>query len=83
MSEETRSAYYAGLKGYRDYLAEMKTAKIEGIELGEANKEKYAEEKVKAEKIENARNCLKNGLSIEMACKITGLTEDEVIGIAL
>lgn len=45
MSEEARATYYAGLKSYRDHISQMKTAKREGIEEGEANKEKYAAER--------------------------------------
>ena len=75
MSEENRSAYYAGLKGYRDYLAEMKTSKNEGIELGieigEANK-----------KLEIAKKCLKRGMLVAEIADLTGLTEDEVRAIS-
>ncbi len=87
MSEEAQAIYFAGLKAYRDNYSIMKTAMSEGmekgIEKGEANKEKYAEEKAKAKQLEMAKNCLKNGLSIEMTVKLTGLTEDEIKDIAI
>ncbi len=72
MSEEAQAAYYAGLKAYRDNISKIKTARNEGIEEG-----------IEIGKIEMAKNCLKNGLSIEMTAKLTGLTEDEIRGIVV
>jgi predicted transposase/invertase (TIGR01784 family) len=76
MSEEALSTYLAGLKEYRDNISKIKTAKREGIEEGiEIGKME--------EKIELAKSCLKNGLSIEMTVKLTGLTEDEIRNITV
>jgi hypothetical protein len=38
---------------------------------------------VKEKEIEMAKNCLKNGMIIEMTAKITGFTEDEIKNIKL
>ena len=78
MSAEARATYYADLKAYRDNIARMKTARQEGIDLGAANKEKYAGEKAREKQIEMAKNCLNDGLSIAKTAQLTGLTEEEV-----
>ncbi len=68
MSQEAQATYYAGLKAYRDHIAQMKTARREGIEEGI---------------LLVAKNCLENGLSIETISKLTGLREDEIKNINL
>ena len=85
MSEEALSTYLAGLKEYRDNISKINTAKREGREEGEANKEQYADEKAKERekqtKLEMAKNCLGDGMSIAKTAKLTGLTEDEIRNI--
>ena len=72
LNEEDKKDYQRYIENWRDN---------EGIIVGNYNKGKY-EGKLE-EKLENAKNCLKNGLSIEMTRKITGLTEDEIKNITL
>ncbi len=81
MSEEDRASYEASLKAYRDNIATLKTAKREGIEEGIEIGIKIGDEKVKQEKIEIAKNCLEDGMSIAKISKLTGLTEDEIKNI--
>jgi len=82
LSKEAMMEYEIDLTIWRDNASAMSSkfleGELEGIEKGEANKEKYADEKVKEEKMEIVRNCFNNGMSIEMTAKITGLTEDEI-----
>ena len=78
MSEEALAAYYAGLKEYRDHIATNNTAMEEGIKIGEANKEQYADERAKKEKLEIAKKCFEDGMGIAKIAKLTGLTEDDV-----
>ena len=65
-----------------NYLAGKEEGKAEGIAEGiaegEANKELYAIEKVKQEKIDMALKCLKKGMNAADIADITGLTESEV-----
>ena len=83
LDKEAMAEYERDLKAWRDYSSDMSTNFLAGQIKGEANKEKYAAEEVKKEKLENAKNCLTNGLSIEMTSKITGLTEGEIRSITL
>ena len=55
----------------------IELGKSEGIQIGEANKEKYAAEQVKREKLETAAKCLKKGMAIGDIAEFTGLTEQE------
>jgi predicted transposase/invertase (TIGR01784 family) len=89
MNDVERARYEASLKAYRDSLAILRTAMNEGIregikegiEIGEANKEKYALEEVKKERMIVAKKCLKNGMSLSDITELTGLTEDEISGL--
>ena len=54
-----------------------------GIGIGEANKKEFADESVKLEKLAIAKNCLQNGMSVQLIAQITGLTEDEINSIIL
>jgi predicted transposase/invertase (TIGR01784 family) len=84
MSEEALSTYLAGLKEYRDNISKINTAKREGIKEGiEIGEEKGIKIGEANKQIEMAKNCLKNGLSIEMTMKLTGLTEDEIRNITV
>ena len=91
MSEDALATYYAGLKAYRDNISQMKTAREEGIEegvqIGEANKERYAAEmadkRAKEEQIEMAKRCLKKGMAIADIGELTGLSEEMIRDIAL
>ncbi len=83
MNEEALATYYAGLKAYRDNISQLNTAKQEGIEEGEANKEKYAAEKAKEKQIEMAKKCLIRGMPKADIADLTGLTEDEINQIKL
>jgi predicted transposase/invertase (TIGR01784 family) len=84
LSKEEMEAYESDLDAWRDYASSMSTNFTAGELKGKKEgKEEGKEEGKKEEKIENAKSCLKNGLSIEMAAKITGLTEDEIRNIVL
>jgi len=82
LSKEAMTEYERDLTNWRDNESAMSSkfleGELKGIEKGEANKDKYAYEKVKEKEMDIARNCLKNGMSIEMTAKLTGLTEDEI-----
>ena len=54
-----------------------------GIEICQANKKKYAEEKVKEEKIATAATCLKKGMAVEDIAVLTGLKKNEINNINL
>ncbi len=93
LSPEEKRDYEQYIKNWRDEYGEIvgnyEKGKFEGreegigigMEMGAANKQEFADEKVKQSKIEMALNCLKNGMSIEMIAKLTSLTEEEVRGI--
>jgi len=82
LTEEEKREYYWYIENWRDNEGMIVGNYNKGKYEGEANKEQYAEEKLKKEKLGMVKNCLKNGLSIEMTSKITGLTEDEIRIIA-
>jgi predicted transposase/invertase (TIGR01784 family) len=86
LSKEERKEYERDLNTWRDNVTALadnyREGKQEGIEIGEAKKKEFAKEfadsKVRQEKIEIVKNCLKNGLSIEMTATITGLSVEEI-----
>lgn len=86
LSKEAMREYEADLANWRDNQSLMSTKYLEGelagidkgIKMGEQAKEKYADEKVKLEKIEIARSMLEDGMSIPKIAKLTGLSEDEI-----
>jgi predicted transposase/invertase (TIGR01784 family) len=94
LSREEKKEYDRYIANWRDnesamvsnFIAGELKGKNEGIEIGvelgkgigEANKEEYAEERALAEKRQFAKNCLNEGMSVEMAAKLTGLTVEEV-----
>lgn len=86
LSESERIEYENYMKDQRYENSLTVGNYLAGKAEGEANKEQYAQqyaqqyaaEKVKEEKIEMVKNCLKNGMNIEMAAKITGLSEKEI-----
>ena len=49
-----------------------------GIEIGEENKERYAEEKSREKALGIAINCLRKGMMASDIAEITGLTEMEI-----
>jgi len=91
LSKEERKEYERDLNTWRDNVTALadnfREGKQEGIEIGEAKKQEFAKEfadsKVRQEKIEIVKNCLKNGLSIEMTATITGLSVEEIRQIGL
>lgn len=78
MSDEERAKYNYSLKIYRDNFSIMETKVSEGIKIGEENKEKYADEKVKEKAMEMAKKCKIKGMTIAEIAELTGLTEDEI-----
>ena len=86
MSEADLARYNETLKAYRDQYSKITTAKDvgvkEGIEIGEANKERYAAEMVALKAMEQktafAKKCLAKGLTVEETAELTGLTEAEI-----
>ncbi len=89
LSKEAMREYEADLANWRDNQSLMSTKYLEGelagidkgIKMGEQAKEKYADEKVKLEKIEIARSMLEDGMSIPKIAKLTGLSEEEIGGM--
>ena len=90
LSKEERIEYDIYIDNWRDresamisnYIAGELKGKAEGKAEGEANKERYAmnfaQEKLKEKALETAKNCLAEGMSLSIAVKISGLTEDEI-----
>jgi len=82
LSEEEKKEYQRYIENWRDnegiIVGNYNKGRYEGREEGEANKEKYAEEKAKEKQIEIAKNCLKNGMSIEITSNLTGLSQEEI-----
>ncbi len=70
LSKAEMEEYESDLDAWRDYASSMSTSFLSGRLEGQ-----------KDEKTEIARNCLQNGMSIEMTAKITGLTQDTVKNI--
>ena len=59
--------------------SELKEAREKGLEEGiEQGLERGLEQGRKEEKIETAKNLLKNGISLEIIMKSTGLSEEEL-----
>jgi predicted transposase/invertase (TIGR01784 family) len=65
--EKLREDYLAREKAIMDHYASLKTAEKRGIELGEEHK---------AVKI--AKQMLKDGMTVEIICKYTGLSEEKI-----
>src|ERR1039458_7108143 len=63
LSEEEKRDYQRYVENWRDN---------EGIIVGNYNKGRFEEKR------ELAKNCLENGLSIELTARITGITEEEI-----
>jgi predicted transposase/invertase (TIGR01784 family) len=66
-SQQEYQEYEESLKYYRDIKNSLDTAKEEGIEVGERKKQ-----------IEIAKTGFKEGLSVELILKLTGLTKEEI-----
>jgi len=66
-SLKERQEYEDSLKYYRDLVNSIDTAEQDGEEKGK-----------RKEKIEIAKKCLKEGLSIDVISKITGLSKEEI-----
>ena len=89
LSEEEKREYQRYIENWRDnegiIVGNYNKGKYEGREEGEADKEQYADEKAKERekqtKLEMAKNCLGDGMSIAKTAKLTGLTEDEIRNI--
>jgi predicted transposase/invertase (TIGR01784 family) len=67
LTEEEKREYQRYIENWRDN---------EGIIVGNYNKGRY--EGKMEEKIEIVKNCLENGLGIEMISKLTGLSKEEI-----
>jgi predicted transposase/invertase (TIGR01784 family) len=82
LTEEERKEYERYIANWRDNESVIVSNYLAGELKGEANKEKYAEEKVKEKekqtKIEMARKCLAEGMSLAITSRLTGFTEDEI-----
>ena len=89
LSKEAMREYEADLTNWRDNQSLMSTKYLEGelagidkgIKMGEQAKEKYADEKVRQEKIEIAKSMIEDGMSIYKIAKLTGLREEEIEGM--
>ena len=83
MSPTDRAAYYSGLKAYRDSINTFDTAIREAREEGLALGIEEGKAEGKAEgKLEIARKCLNGRMAIVDIADLTGLTEEEIRGIA-
>lgn len=83
LSKEDMVEYERDEAMWRDYASGMSTNYLSGKIDGEANKEKYGDEKAREKQLAIAKNCLKEGMGIPTIAKLTGLTEDEIRKIAL
>ena len=89
LSKEAMREYEVDLTNWRDNQSLMSTKYLEGelagidkgIKMGEQAKEKYADEKVRQEKIEIAKSMIEDGMSIYKIAKLTGLREEEIEGM--
>ena len=87
LSKEDREKYDESIKVMRDYQATMKTARKEGLEKGRAEGlaeglEEGRAEGMKESKASIARNLLGIGLPISQIIQVTGLSEEDIKGLA-
>ena len=86
LSKEAMMEYEADLTIWRDTQSLMSTqfmeGEMKGIEKGEANKEKYAEERAREKewltKLEMAKKCKQKGLPVSEIAELSGLSEDQI-----
>jgi len=83
MDPDERTSYESSLKYYRDMNNVVETAKGEGWDEGlaegiEKGLQEGLKEGRKAQAVEIAKNCLKNGMDIKTIAQITGLSTDEI-----
>lgn len=75
LSKHEREVYDSSLKVYRDYLATMEAAKIEGRTEG---REEGREEGRAEEKFEVAHKMKQDGMSADIIAKYTGLSTEDI-----
>jgi len=74
--EKLREEYLAREKAIMDHYASLKAAEKHGIEIGEARGIEIGKaDGIEMGKIETAAQMLKDGMSIDLVCKYTGLSE--------
>ena len=82
LSKEEKREYDWYIADWRDHESKLisyyEKGELNGITIGEQNKQKFAEEKVLEEKRTMVKNCLAEGMSIDLVSKITGLRVDEI-----
>ena len=82
LTREERMEYDRYIANWRDTesvtISNFIAGELKGKAEGEANKERYADEKVKQKAIEMAKKCKQKGMAIRDIAELTGLTEDEI-----
>ena len=85
LSNEERYEYDRYIENWRDSESKVqssyKAGEINGIVIGEANKEAFAEKKVRDEKLATARKCMQKGMPVADIVELTGLTAEEIIDL--
>lgn len=89
-SKGERYEYEESLKAYRDWFSVMATAELRGEERGEERGFKKGEEKGLKEGLEkgrleerlrNARGLKARGVDADIIAQVTGLSEDDILGL--
>ncbi len=89
-SKVERYEYEESLKAYRDWFSVMTTAELRGEERGEERGFKKGEEKGLKEGLEkgrleerlrNARGLKARGVDADIIAQVTGLSEDDILGL--
>lgn len=89
-SRVERYEYEESLKAYRDWFSVMTTAELRGEERGEERGFKKGEEKGLKEGLEkgrieerlrNARGLKARGVDADIIAQVTGLSEDDILGL--
>jgi len=87
LSKEAMREYEIDLTIWRDNQSAISSKYLSGKLEGEANKEKYAEEKANEKerqtKLEMATKCRQRGMPVADIAELTGLTEDETRSIVV
>lgn len=81
-SKGERYEYEESLKAYRDWFSVMATAELRGEERGKEKGLKEGLEKGRIEeRLRNARGLKARGVDADIIAQVTGLSEDDILGL--
>lgn len=81
-SRSERYEYEESLKAYRDWFSVMATAELRGEERGKEKGLKEGLEKGRIEeRLRNARGLKARGVDADIIAQVTGLSEDDILGL--